>query len=81
MAGTRKTVGATAGTTAAAPTSCTQGQPLIDGTLEAVKHVLAGLSLADQNAKRYTFLLYNGSVHHWHAVQPLQVRVCVRVCV
>lgn len=50
-----------------------QGQPLIDGTLEAVRHVLAGLSLAEQNSKRYTFLLYNGSVHHWHVVQPLQV--------
>lgn len=49
-----------------------QGQPLIDGTLEAVRHVLAGLSLAEQNSKRYTFLLYNGSVHHWHVVQPLQ---------
>jgi hypothetical protein len=52
-----------------------QGQPLIDGTLEAVRHVLAGLSLAEQNSKRYTFLLYNGSVHHWHVVQPLQVQV------
>eukprot|EP00200_Dunaliella_tertiolecta_P013666 CAMPEP_0202394750 /NCGR_PEP_ID=MMETSP1127-20130417/93597_1 /ASSEMBLY_ACC=CAM_ASM_000462 /TAXON_ID=3047 /ORGANISM="Dunaliella tertiolecta, Strain CCMP1320" /LENGTH=1471 /DNA_ID=CAMNT_0048997397 /DNA_START=145 /DNA_END=4558 /DNA_ORIENTATION=- len=49
-----------------------KGQPLIDGTLEAVRHVLAGLSLAEQNSKRYTFLLYNGSVHHWHVVQPLQ---------
>ena len=46
----------------------------MDGTLEAVRHVLAGLNLAEQNARRYTFLVYNGSVHHWHAVQPLQRR-------
>lgn len=56
-----------------------KGQPLVDGTLEAVRHVLRGLdvvlgggSTGGGNPGRYTFLVYNGSVHHWHVSRPLQ---------
>ena len=48
-----------------------QGQPLINGTLESIKHVMKGLDIATSNA-RYLFLVYNGSVQHWHVAQPLQ---------
>ncbi len=48
-----------------------KGQALIDGTLESIKHVMKGLDLAASNP-RYTFLVYNGSVQHWHVAQPLQ---------
>jgi hypothetical protein len=33
--------------------------------------VQRGLELAASNA-RYLFLVYNGSVHHWHVSRPLQ---------
>lgn len=48
-----------------------QGQPLIDGTLESIKHVMKGMDIATSNA-RYLFLVYNGSVQHWHVARPLQ---------
>eukprot|EP00775_Hariotina_reticulata_P008282 gene8282-8469_t len=37
--------------------SAFKGQSLVDGVLEAL---------------RYTYLVYNGSVHYWHAARPLQ---------
>ncbi len=49
-----------------------QGKPLVDGTLEAVRHVQRGLELASSNPSRYLFLVYNGSVHNWHVSRPLQ---------
>ena len=48
-----------------------QGQPLIDGTLESIKYVIKGLDVAASNA-RYLFLVYNASVQHWHVSRPLQ---------
>ncbi|GFH19939.1 uncharacterized protein HaLaN_16976, partial [Haematococcus lacustris] len=48
------------------------GQPLVDSTLEAIRHVQQGLELAASNPARYLFLVYNGSVHHWHVSRPLQ---------
>ena len=48
-----------------------QGQSLIDGTLESIKHVMKGLEIAAANA-RYLFLVYNGSVQHWHVSRPFQ---------
>jgi hypothetical protein len=50
---------------------CAQGKPLVEGTLEAVAHVLRGLQLSAASPSRYTFLVYNGSVHHWHVSRPL----------
>ena len=32
---------------------------------------MKGLDIATSNA-RYLFLVYNGSVQHWHVAQPLQ---------
>eukprot|EP00798_Chlamydomonas_sp_ICE-L_P031647 gene31647-6844_t len=48
-----------------------KGKPLVDGTLESIKHVMKGLEIAASNP-RYLFLVYNGSVHHWHVSRPLQ---------
>jgi len=48
-----------------------KGQPLVDGVLEAVKHIMAGLAIAGANP-RYAGLVYNGTVHYWHAARPLQ---------
>eukprot|EP00878_Enallax_costatus_P003385 GHUV01003594.1.p1 GENE.GHUV01003594.1~~GHUV01003594.1.p1 ORF type:complete len:309 (+),score=87.05 GHUV01003594.1:1597-2523(+) len=48
-----------------------KGQALIDGVLEAIRYIMQGVELAAANP-RYSYLVYNGSVHHWHAARPLQ---------
>lgn len=48
-----------------------KGRPLVDGTMESIKHVMRGLDIATAN-ERYLFLVFNGSVHHWHVSRPLQ---------
>ncbi|GLC40394.1 Cilia- and flagella-associated protein 46, partial [Pleodorina starrii] len=47
-----------------------KGRELIDGTLESISHVMAGLEVAAANM-RYQFLVYNASVHHWRVAAPL----------
>ncbi|GLI64300.1 hypothetical protein VaNZ11_007525, partial [Volvox africanus] len=47
-----------------------KGRALIDGTLESISHVMAGLEVAAANI-RYQFLVYNASVHHWRVAAPL----------
>ncbi|GFR51753.1 hypothetical protein Agub_g14204, partial [Astrephomene gubernaculifera] len=47
-----------------------KGRALVDGTLESVSHVMAGLEVAAANP-RYQFLVYNASVHHWRVAAPL----------
>ncbi|MEW5301509.1 MAG: hypothetical protein WDW36_004367 [Sanguina aurantia] len=47
-----------------------KGAAVIEGTLEAIKHLMRGMEVAVANP-RYTFLVYNGSVHHWHVARPL----------
>lgn len=48
-----------------------KGKPLVDGIQEAIKHLLAGLAIA-QSTPRYTSLIYNGSVQYWHTSRHLQ---------
>jgi hypothetical protein len=47
-----------------------KGEKLITGTKAAIEQIELGLGLA-KTSQRYSFLLYNGSVHFWHVARPL----------
>jgi hypothetical protein len=47
-----------------------KGDKLISGIKSAIQQIELGLELA-KTSQRYSFLLYNGSVHFWHVARPL----------
>jgi hypothetical protein len=47
-----------------------KGEDLVAGTRAALKQIQEGLTMA-KGSQRYSFLLYNGSVHFWKAARPL----------
>lgn len=51
--------------------SVLKGKPLVNGILEAIKHIMAGLDIA-LSSPRYMSLVYNGSVQYWHTSRTLQ---------
>lgn len=48
-----------------------KGPVLVQAVLEAIKHVISGLEVA-QGYPRYGFLVYNATVSYWHVSRPLQ---------
>lgn len=47
-----------------------KGAELVSRTQAAIRHIKEGLDLAKSNP-RYSFLVYNGSVHMWTVLRPL----------
>ena len=54
-----------------------KGPDLVTATLEAIQHLIRGLEVA-VTVPRYTFLIYNCSVHYWQVLRTARHTCWVR---